>query len=261
MKHNNRILALASTVVILGLPSIGLSQTLTIGVASNFYSTIKTITDKLHAEDHNINFTIIKGSSTVLTAQIQNGADIDLFFSADQQKPTYIYAKSKKHFKNMEKPFAYAQGKLVYYSYHKNKKAFTNASIKNTLLKDAFVMANPKKAPYGLASKEYISNALKINMNTIKNHTVLRSNISLTFSAVYMGNVNSGFVAYSSIITKKIPTSQYKILNDGYNPILQYAVILKNNTLAHKVIDFMHKPTIIKIIQHNGYVIPKEHVK
>ena len=136
-----------------------------IAVASNFYPTMKAIVEEFELENYEsskINkIVLIPGSSGKHYAQIINGAPFDIFFSADQVRPVLLEEKGIVEY---ESRFTYALGKIVLWS---PANGFVD-SEGQVLYDNNFrflAIANPKIAPYGIATKEtLISMGLWNNM-------------------------------------------------------------------------------------------------
>ena len=102
--HHFWLLAVALT-----LGGVARGETLTVAVASNFARTAEAIVARFEVQtEHDVR--IVRGSSGKLFAQIVNGAPIDVFLSADADRPRALEARG------LVVPgsrFAYAIGTLV----------------------------------------------------------------------------------------------------------------------------------------------------
>ena len=227
-----------------------------IAVASNFYPTMKAIVEEFELENYEsskINkIVLISGSSGKHYAQIMNGAPFDIFFSADKVRPVLL---EKEGIVENESRFTYALGKIVLWS-----PANGFVDPKGQVLYDNnfrfLAIANPKIAPYGIATKEtLVSMGLWKNMDK---KLVRGENIAQTFQFVRSGNAQLGFVAYSQIIGSDniIDGSFWEIPESIYTPINQQAVLLKASNAGKDFLSFIQSDESLSIILKSGYALP-----
>jgi len=199
--------------------------TITIAVASNFETSLKTII-QLYKKDHeNTEITIVSASSGTLTNQILNHAPFDLFLSADTQKPQLIYQQLKLQ----AKPQIYAIGKLTLW--------IPNSSGTNCLEQlgtiKTLAIANPKTAPYGTAAQEILDE------NTIKVKKIIQTaNVSQAYSYSKSALVEAGFVANALIIDETQGCKQLfesKKINQSMILLNEKARLIYNYILSNKV--------------------------
>ena len=196
------------------------------------------------------------GSSGKLTAQIKNGAPYQLFISANMKYPEVLYTDKIA----ITKPLVYAQGGLAYIS--SKKRDFTQGIklVENQNIKKIAV-ANPRTAPYGIATKQALENAGVYD--SIKKKLVYGESISQTLSfAVTAADI--GFIAKSSLHSPRM--SHYKkgihwaeLDAKLYTPISQGIVILKNGEKNSEVLafyNFIFSDKARKILKNFGYAVP-----
>ena len=195
---------------------------------------------------------IILGSSGKLTAQIKNGAPYGLFMSANMKYPEALYTDKIA----VTKPVVYSQGGLALFSVRKqdfSKGVKILLSEKNIKI----AIANPKTAPYGIATKEMLEN---INIyEKIKKKFVYGESISQTVSyAVTAADI--GIIAKSSLYSSKM--SQYRentnwiSLDESlYEPIKQGIVMLVENPEYRAFYEFILSEKSKEILKKYGYVL------
>ena len=227
-----------------------------IAVASNFYPTMKELVTHFESitpnSDTTNNIVLISGSSGKHYAQILNGAPFDLFFSADKLRPNML---EKEEVFNIQSRFTYALGKLALWSPFKE---YVD-SDGQVLYNDDFrflAIANPKIAPYGIASKETL-----ISMNLwqdMEEKLVRGENIAQTFQFAKSGNAKLGFVSYSQILSLNSSSegSYWLVPQDMYQPIEQQAILLKDSSLGKDFLSFIKSNEALDIIKRNGYDLP-----
>ena len=227
-----------------------------IAVASNFYPTMKELVTHFESitpnSDTTNNIVLISGSSGKHYAQILNGAPFDLFFSADKLRPNML---EKEEVFNNQSRFTYALGKLALWSPF-NEYVDSDGQV---LYNDDFrflAIANPKIAPYGIASKETL-----ISMNLwqdMEEKLVRGENIAQTFQFAKSGNAKLGFVSYSQILSLNSSSegSYWLVPQSMYQPIEQQAILLKDSSLGKDFLSFIKSNEALDIIKRNGYDLP-----
>ena len=227
-----------------------------IAVSSNFYPTMKAIVEQFELENYEsskINkIVLIPGSSGKHYAQIINGAPFDIFFSADQERPALLEEKGVVEY---ESRFTYALGKIVLWSP-------TNGFVDSegqVLYDNNFrflAIANPKIAPYGIATKEtLISMGLWNNMSK---KVVRGENIAQAFQFIHSGNAKLGFVSLSQLMSPNFSLvgSFWEVPKSLYNPIEQQAVLLRDSLLGRNFMEFVQTAKALNIISKFGYDLP-----
>ena len=227
-----------------------------IAVASNFYPTMKELVTHFESitpnSDTTNNIVLISGSSGKHYAQILNGAPFDLFFSADKLRPNML---EKEEVFNNQSRFTYALGKLALWSPF-NEYVDSDGQV---LYNDDFrflAIANPKIAPYGVASKETLTS---MNLwQDMEEKLVRGENIAQTFQFAKSGNAKLGFVSYSQILSLNSSSegSYWLVPQVMYQPIEQQAILLKDSSLGKDFLSFIMSDEALDIIKRNGYDLP-----
>jgi len=226
-----------------------------IAIATNVSYAIGELKKEFNKSYPKINVQVILGSSGKLTAQIKHAAPFGLFMSADMKYPEALYRDKIA----ITKPLVYAQGSLAYLSVKKHDFSKGAELLKDTSIKK-IAIANPKTAPYGLATKEALINA-KI-YDDIKSKFVYAESISQTVTyAVKAADI--GIISKSSLFSP-----QMKHFKEGinwsdvnaslYTPISQGMVILreaKGNTEIKAFYDFMMSAEAKSILKSFGYKV------
>ena len=232
------------------------AENIQIAVAANVSYAIAPLTKEFNTLYPDTKVSIILGSSGKLTAQIKHGAPYQLFMSANMKYPNSLYNDKIA----ITKPRVYAKGSLAYFS---TKKQDFTKGLKLTQSKTIkkIAVANPKTAPYGIATAEALKHAGLYE--DIKNKFVYGESISQTF--VYSVKATDlGFVAKSLLYSPKM--TQYKqgvhwedVDSKLYRPISQGIVILKNGKNSAEVLafyNFIFSVKAQKILKDFGYLIP-----
>lgn len=227
-----------------------------IAVASNFYPTMKELVTHFESitpnSDTTNNIVLISGSSGKHYAQILNGAPFDLFFSADKLRPNML---EKEDVFNNQSRFTYALGKLALWSPF-NEYVDSDGQVLYTDDFRFLAIANPKIAPYGVASKETLTS---MNLwQDMEEKLVRGENIAQTFQFAKSGNAKLGFVSYSQILSLNSSSegSYWLVPQSMYQPIEQQAILLKDSSLGKDFLSFIKSDEALDIIKRNGYDLP-----
>ena len=227
-----------------------------IAVASNFYPTMKELVTHFESitpnSDTTNNIVLISGSSGKHYAQILNGAPFDLFFSADKLRPNML---EKEDIFNNQSRFTYALGKLALWSPF-NEYVDSDGQVLYTDDFRFLAIANPRIAPYGVASKETLTS---MNLwQDMEEKLVRGENIAQTFQFAKSGNAKLGFVSYSQILSLNSSSegSYWLVPQDMYQPIEQQAILLKDSSLGKDFLSFIMSDEALDIIKRNGYDLP-----
>jgi len=215
--------------------------------------------DKLKSEFNKIypdtKVQVILGSTGKLTAQIKNQAPYQILMGANMDYPNALYSQGF----TITKPVVYAKGSLAYLSTKPQDFSKGIELLKSEKIKKIAV-ANPKTAPYGIATKEALENA-KI-YNDIKDKFVYGESISQT--VIYTLRASDiGIIAKSALYSPQM--TKYKegvnwesIDTKLYTPIEQGIVILnkgKDNKEVLNFYNFILSKKAKDIFKEFGYIV------
>ena len=227
--------------------------TINIAVAANVSYAIDSIKKEFNKVYPETKVQVTLGSSGKLTAQIKNGAPYQLFMSANMKYPNKLYADAIA----INRPKVYAQGTLAYFSskpqdFSKGIHLLENQNIKK------IAMANPKTAPYGIATLQALKNATiyeKIRSKLIYGESISQT-VSYAVTAADMGFIAKSALYSSKMIQYKKGTHWSDLDTKLYEPISQGIVILKNGEASSEVqsfYDFIFSTQAKKIFADFGY--------
>lgn len=226
-----------------------------IAVAANVSYTIAPLVEAFKSEHPETNIELILGSSGKLTAQIKHGAPYDLFLSANMRYPQALYKADM----SLDKPRLYAQGALALLSVKARQNWHALTVLQSPEIKK-IAIANPKTAPYGVATVEALKNAGVYE--TLKDKFVYGESISQTI--IYATTAaDIGIVAKSSLYAPQM--LKYKqgihwsdVDERLYAPIDQGMVMLKQaeaNAEVKAFYDFMLSAKAKEILRSFGYKV------
>ncbi len=205
-----------------------------------------------------IRLQISYGASGSLTAQIQQGAPVDVFLSADLAFPEKLVQGGLAMADGV---VPYAKGLLVLWVRKDSGadpaklglKALTDPAIKR------IAIANPKLAPYGLAAETALQKAGL--HETVLPKIVQAENINQAAQYLVTGATEAGFIALSLMdnATLKETGWTWLVPKDLYAPIIQGAVVLKRTQLpveAKQYLDYLVGAEGFKLLQRYGFEKP-----
>lgn len=246
------VLTLALSLLVLTVSAVKPIPKITIAVAANMQFAMKALTHSF-AKESGIECDLVISSSGKLTAQIKEGAPYDLFISADMKYPNVLY---KAGFA-VQKPEVYAYGKLVLWSM--DKTIIPSLAILKSKLVKHIACANPKTAPYGVATLQ----VLKHNgmLNFVEHKLVYGESISQTNQFIVSRSAQLGFTAKSVVLSPEMNgKGRWIELNpESYSPIAQGVIIIKRNQTeemnARKFYDFLFSAKAKNILKSFGYSV------
>lgn len=188
------------------------------------------------------------GSSGVLTQQIEGGAPVDLFASANK---SYIESLDKKGLVIPQTKRVYAIGRIAL--------AVPKGSVKISSLQELarsdiknIAIANPAHAPYGIAAKEAME---KMGIwEKVKDRIVYAENIRQAMQYVETGSVDAAIVALALCIGSDI--DYHLIPQELYSPIEQSMAVIKgtkNEKAAKEFEDYISGPKGSAILERYGF--------
>ena len=211
--------------------------------------------EKAHAD---LQLQVSYGASGALTAQIQQGAPVDVFLSADLAFPEKLVQEGLV---TREGVVPYAKGLLVLWVRKDTvadpgtlgMRALLNPAVKHVSL------ANPKLAPYGLAAETSLKKAGLYE--TVLPKVVLAENINQAAQYLYSNAAEAGFIALSSMDNPTLKENgwAWPVPKGLYAPIIQGAVLLKRSQQpeeARQFLAFLVSSEGFKILEHYGFEKP-----
>jgi len=229
------------------------AQEINIAVAANVSYAIEELKSAFNLEYPEIDVRVTLGSSGKLTAQIRNGAPYGLFMSANMRYPQALYDDNL----TLTRPVVYAQGTLALFSVHEQNLSLSRLEDEHIR---RIAIANPKTAPYGMATAEALR---KVDLyERIKPKFVFGESIAQTL-AYAVTATDVGIIAKSSLYGERmqayregknwvsIDTSLYSPINQGI-VLLRYA---KDEPAYRTFYDFVLSEKAQRILKAYGYIV------
>ena len=227
------------------------ADTVTVATASNFKAPVEQIAAQFEkTTGHSVK--LVFGTVTKLSAQIEQGAPIDVFISADQHTVDTLQSKGLTVDGTR---LCYAVGELVLWSARQGV-----VDDRGGVLKDGkfnhLAIANPKLAVYGRAAQGVME---RMGVwESLQPKIVLGDSISQAYQFVASGNADLGFVAKSQVYKGGwLPGgSRWVVPQSMYSPLKQDAVLLKraaNNPAAKEFLRELAAAPAQQVIREYGY--------
>jgi len=232
------------------------ASSIKVAVAANVSYAMDSLTAAFHRLYPEIHVDVILGGTGKLFAQIQHHAPYDLLLAANMDYPTRLYQSGDA----ITRPIIYAQGSLAMLTTKKLDLTQGLSLLKESQIKKIAV-ANPKTAPYGIATRQALKDA---NIHdTIKSKFVYGESISQTLTyATRVADI--GFIAKSALYAPQM--QQFKkgihwveVDPKRYAPIDQGIVLLKHaesSPEAAAFYAFILSKRAAMIFEKFGYQIP-----
>ena len=191
--------------------------------------------------------------SNVLARQIEEGAPMDLFFSADETTMDALEQKARLVADTRRNVLANSLVIIV--------AADRGPEIKSppALATDAvkrLALADPKAAPAGKYAKQYLE-ALGL-WSAIEPKVVPVENVRAALAAVESGNVAAGIVYRTDAgISKKVKIAFAVPANDG--PAIRYPIALLKDApqpeAARKFLQYLASPDAARVFEKFGFIV------
>jgi len=197
------------------------------------------------------------GSSGNFYAQIQNGAPLDVFFSADSEYPKKL---EESGFVEPHSAQIYGIGRLV---------LWIRASAKCNLERDRWqclqdlavkkiAIANPAHAPYGRAAVAALQKAGIYD--AVKAKLVLGENISQAAQFVQSGNAEAGIIANSLTLSPAMRGGKKWVVPVELYPRIEQTVVVlksaKEKLAAQELVKFVTQGPGREILARYGFAPP-----
>jgi len=225
---------------------------LTIACATNFSHSLDKLISAYQVQKPNLQIQTVYASSGKLFSQIHYGAPFDIFLSADSKKPERLLELGLAENNHVS---TYAIGQLALW--HNIKHSEETVRLSHIIEQAKRIsIANPKHAPYGIASLEVLEGKNLLSAHQSK--LVYAENVAQALQFKQSQNVDSAFIARSHAKFLNIAKSQiFLIPNKWHAPIEQKMLVLKHSNNKQPALDFYRfllSPEAKKIIQADEYL-------
>jgi molybdate transport system substrate-binding protein len=231
--------------------------TLTVAAASDLIPAFERIGATFNEQTpYTVQFTF--GSSGLLAQQVESGAPIDVYVSANEE---YVDELNEKGLLIEDTVQAYALGRIVLWSLNEDFGSLPDVESLNTPDINRIAIGNPDHAPYGVAGREAIQSAGI--WDEVQDRLVFGGNIRETMQYAETGNVDVAIIALSLALASDegywtlIPASEH-------DPIVQTLGIVASTvheTAARTFVDHVTDARGRAILADYGFEFPDEDVE
>jgi molybdate transport system substrate-binding protein len=231
------------------------ADTLAIAVAANMQYAFAELQTEFEAQSsHKVRASF--NASGRFATQIQLGAPIDVFISADMEFPQKLHEAGFA----ASAPIVYAKGAMVLWSL----KGIDLANWKRTLVDlgvQRVAVANPVTAPYGREAMRALT-FYKLE-SVLKPKLVFGESIGQVNQYVSSQTVDVGFTAKSVVVSSKmkdvgkwvdVPPESYQTIEQGV--VITTWGAQHHATAAKEFQTFLLSPAGRAILRRNGYLAP-----
>lgn len=229
-------------------------RTLTVAAAADLQFAFTEI-GRLFQQEAGAKVTFTFGSSGNLAQQIENGAPVDLFASADEEYVRWLASRGAVLQDTVQ---LYALGRIALVSFKGGGVPPLNRL--EDLLKPEVKrvsLANPDHAPYGRAARDALVAAGL--WEQLQPKVVYGENVRQALQFVQTGNAEAGVVALS---IADVPEVSYVRVDESlYQPLRQSMAVVKGTRqerLARDFAAFVNGPEGRPLMQRYGFALPGE---
>lgn len=228
--------------------------TINVFAAASLTDSLKEIRasyEKLSGDKIIFNF----GASSMLARQIEEGAPVDIFFSADEAKMDRL---EKKGLILKETRKSRLSNSLVIVVAAEDGAPIESVKDLATEKVKRIALAEPKTVPAGIYAKEYLQ---KKNLwSAIQAKVIPTENVRAALAAVESGNVEAAIVYKTdAAISKKVKVACELPLAD--DPAISYAMAVVKETkqpgAVKKFLQFLNSEGAAKVFEKFGFIIRK----
>lgn len=238
-------ICIISTLISLSIIISGYAETVRIAAAGNLQFVLPELIKSYQNKNDKVEITF--ASSGKLYAQISKGAPYDLFMSANISFPEKLVSMSH----SVSKTVVYAKGKIIVWSLLTDIERGLNANIISSI--NHLVIANPKYAPYGKATEEWLKN-IEIYKD-VEKKLVNADNLAQAAHYVKSGAAKVAVIALSQYMSPSLKGQGYTYLPDEtmYSPVEQGMVVISQKAGAKQFFDFLQTEKAKLIFLKYGY--------
>ncbi|EKI4598885.1 molybdate ABC transporter substrate-binding protein [Staphylococcus pseudintermedius] len=215
-------------------------QPLVISAAASLTDVTKVLEKEFHKAHPNISVSFNYGGSGALREQIDKGAPVDVFMSANTKDVDMLKEKGK-----VRHTYDYAHNKLVLI----RRKGSDIQSIDQLGDNDQLAIGEVKSVPAGKYAKTYLEDQNK--WSSVENHIVYAKDVREVLNYVNKGNTQLGFVYQTDLYVGKTPHDGVEKVLDAplKSPIVYRMGTVTDTEAANAWYDFMKSNTAKRILK------------
>lgn len=190
------------------------------------------------------------GGSGTLRTQIEKGAEVDIFISANQANAERLV---KNGIAKKENVYDFLSNVLILVkSPYSKSKISSVEELKNS---DVYIaVGNPETAPVGVYTLQALKN-LGIYDTLNQDKIVYGKDVTATAQYVDMGETDFGIIYDSDKNRMKNPIVVADFPENSHDKIIYSLVLLNNNKETEKFFEFLKKDSTKEIFKKHGFTV------
>ena len=190
------------------------------------------------------------GGSGTLRTQIEKGAEVDIFISANQANAERLV---KNGIAKKENVYDFLSNVLILVkSPYSKSKISSVEKLKNS---DVYIaVGNPETAPVGVYTLQALKN-LGIFDTLNQDKIVYAKDVTVTAQYVDMGETDFGIIYDSDKNRMKNPIVVADFPENSHDKIIYSLVLLNNNKETEKFFEFLKKDSTKEIFKKHGFTV------
>ncbi|MBE5663412.1 molybdate ABC transporter substrate-binding protein [Staphylococcus sp. SS60] len=218
----------------------GKKQEIQIAAAASLTDVTKKLELEFKKEHKNADIKFNYGGSGALRKQIESGAPVDVFMSANTKDVDALKDKNKAH-----DTYKYAKNTLVLIG----DKNSNYKSVKDLKDNDKLALGEVKTVPAGKYAKQYLDN--NNLFKDVENKIVYAKDVKQVLNYVEKGNAKQGFVYKTDLYKQNKKIDTVKEIQDIQlkKPITYEAGATSDNKLAKEWMEFLKSDKAKEILK------------
>ncbi|MBE2136228.1 molybdate ABC transporter substrate-binding protein [Staphylococcus argenteus] len=218
----------------------GKKQEIQIAAAASLTDVTKKLESEFKKEHKNADIKFNYGGSGALRKQIESGAPVDVFMSANTKDVDALKDKNKAH-----DTYKYAKNTLVLIG----DKDSNYKSVKDLKGNDKLALGEVKTVPAGKYAKQYLDN--NNLFKDVENKIVCAKDVKQVLNYVEKGNAKQGFVYKTDLYKQNKKIDTVKEIQDIQlkKPITYEAGATSDNKLAKEWMEFLKSDKAKEILK------------
>lgn len=249
------LLALAASVVLAPAPLPAADKSVRVSAAASLGDVLKAINVEFEKQT-SIMIELNLGASNALARQIEEGAPVDVFFSADLAKMEALEKNDRIVTVTKESQLS---NTLVVVLPDDSSLQLTSGADLGTTAFQKIALAAPKAVPAGIYAKEWLT---KLGLwAAIEPKLVTTESVRAALAAVESGNVEAGIVYRTDAgISKKVKIALEVPASEG--PQITYPMALVKDAAhpeeAKRYLEFLDSKEAVALFEKFGFIVLPE---
>ncbi len=237
------------------MPAQTPGKTLRVSAAASLADALKEI-HALYEKEHGVKVELNLGASSLLARQIEEGAPVDVFISADLAK---MEALEKQGLVELSTKEDQLSNSLVVVVPEDSKLQVAGGATLAVAEVKRIAFADPKAVPAGVYGKEWLT---KLGLwDKVEAKVISTENVRAALAAVESGNVDAGIVYKTdAAISKKVKIAFEVPAGEGPKITYPMAALKKsaNAPGAKQYLDYLDTPAAKAVFEKFGFIVLPE---